>query len=246
MSLPLAGLIVFSKFGVMKRKLKAIIFDLDNTLLDFMKMKHAAVDSALDAMLEAGLSIDKATAREEIMAIYEAKGYEYQEVLDEYLMKLNGTINYKYLASGIVAYRRAKEASLMLYPRVSLTLVELVKKGMLLGVVSDAPSREAWMRLCYLNFHHMFDAVVTFDDTGKHKPAPEPFHKICNLLKIHADEALMVGDWPERDLEGAKQVGMATAFARYGSNSGAGASGADYDLEDIYQLIDIVEAHGQP
>ena len=101
----------------MKHDLKAIIFDLDNTLLDFMKMKHAAVDSALDAMLEAGLNIDKATARAAIMAIYEDKGYEYQEVLDDYLLQLNGSINYKFLASGIVAYRRAKEASLMLCPK---------------------------------------------------------------------------------------------------------------------------------
>ncbi|MFC1481498.1 HAD-IA family hydrolase [Candidatus Neomarinimicrobiota bacterium] len=227
----------------MKHNLKAIIFDLDNTLLDFMKMKHAAVDSALDAMLEAGLSIDKATAREEIMAIYEAKGYEYQEVLDEYLVKLNGSINYKYLASGIVAYRRAKEAALMLYPRVSLTLVELVKRGMLLGVVSDAPSREAWMRLCYLNFHHMFDAVVTFDDTGKHKPAPEPFHRICKLLEISPEEAIMVGDWPERDLIGAKEVGMATAFAQYGSDRSADEAVADFVLTDIYQLVDIVKEY---
>jgi putative hydrolase of the HAD superfamily len=231
---------------MMKRNLKAIIFDLDNTLLDFMKMKHAAVDSALDAMLEAGLTVDKAVAKAEIMAIYEAEGYEYQAVLDKYLTKLQGKLNYKLLAAGIVAYRRAKEASLMLYPRVSRTLVELVRQGMLLGVVSDAPSREAWMRLCYLNFHHMFDAVVTFDDTGKHKPAPEPFHRICKLLGIEPTQAIMVGDWPERDLIGAKQVGMATAFAQYGSDLSPDVAVADFVLTDIYQLVDIVKDFQNP
>lgn len=230
----------------MPKRFKAVIFDLDNTLLDFMKMKDAAVRSAVDAMVEAGLEVDKDLAVKAIWEIYNQKGYEFQEVFNDYLRQRLGSVDYKYLASGIVAYRRAKEASLVLYPRVNLTLLALAKGGLKLGVVSDAPSREAWMRLCYLNLHHMFDAVVTFDDTGRHKPAPEPFHKICNLLKIHADEALMVGDWPERDLEGAKQVGMTTAFARYGSNNTAGASNADYNLEDIYQLIDIVEAHGKP
>lgn len=230
----------------MPKPFKAVIFDLDNTLLDFMKMKDAAVRSAVDAMVEAGLEADKEPAVKAIWEIYNQKGYEFQEVFNDYLRQRLGSVDYKYLASGIVAYRRAKEASLVLYPRVNRTLLALAKRGLKLGVVSDAPSREAWMRLCYLNLHHMFDAVVTFDDTGKHKPAPEPFHKICNLLKIQAHEALMVGDWPERDLEGAKRVGMATAFARYGSNNLAGASRADYDLEDIYQLIDIVEAHGTP
>ena len=43
----------------------------------------------------------------------------------------------------------------------------LIKNGIKLGVVSDAPSREAWMRIYYLNLYHFFDVVVTFDDSKK-------------------------------------------------------------------------------
>ncbi len=39
--------------------IKAVIFDLDNTLLDFMKMKEVAVKSAIKGMIEAGLEIDE-------------------------------------------------------------------------------------------------------------------------------------------------------------------------------------------
>ena len=49
--------------------IKAVIFDLDNTLLDFMKMKSLAVDSAIQGMIEAGLSIDPNEAREKIYNI---------------------------------------------------------------------------------------------------------------------------------------------------------------------------------
>ena len=229
----------------MSNLIKAVIFDLDNTLLDFMKMKNAAIRSAVDAMAEAGLAVKKKEAVRAIKEIYDAKGYEYQEVFDDYLRGHSGQVNYKYLASAIVAYRRAKEASLILYPRVNVTLITLAKMGLKLGVVSDAPSREAWMRLCYLNLHHLFDAVVTFNDTGVHKPAPEPFERICNLLDIRPDEALMVGDWPEKDMVGARQVGMTTAFARYGDTLGVVESGADHDLSDIYQLVDIVRERNQ-
>ncbi len=221
--------------------MKAVIFDLDNTLLDFVKMKDAAIGSAVDAMIEAGLTVKKQDAVQAIKDIYNMKGYEYQEVFDDYLREHSGRVDYKLLASAIVAYRRAKEASLMLYPRVNVTLMTLAKMGLKLGVVSDAPSREAWMRLCYLNLHHLFDAVVTFDDTGTYKPAPEPFNKICNLLEVKPEEALMVGDWPEKDMVGARKVGMATAFARYGDTLGVKESGADYDLSDIYQLVEIVK-----
>ena len=229
----------------MKTYIKAVVFDLDNTLLDFMKMKEAAIRAGVDAMIEAGLAVEKETAVETIRQIYEYKGYEYQEVFDEYLQGTMGEIDYKYLASAIVGYRRAKEASLMLYPRANVTLMTLAKMGLKLGVVSDAPSREAWMRLCYLNLHHMFDAVVTFDATGVSKPAPEPFHTICERLSVQPAETLMVGDWPEKDMVGAKQVGMKTAFARYGDLLGVEDSGADHDLENIYQLVAIVREYNQ-
>ena len=39
--------------------IKGVIFDLDNTLLDFMKMKEVAVKSAIRGMIEAGLEIDE-------------------------------------------------------------------------------------------------------------------------------------------------------------------------------------------
>lgn len=224
--------------------LKGVIFDLDNTLLDFMRMKKVAVRAGVEAMVEAGLEVDPQQALVDVLAIYNREGFEYQEVFDDYLKEQTGAVNYKYLASGIVAYRRAKEASLVLYPRVNVTLMELAKRGLKLGVVSDAPSREAWLRLCYLNLHHMFDGVITFDDTGIHKPAPEPFKAICRLLGIAPGEALMVGDWPERDLVGAAQLGMKTAFARYGNAHGVETSGADYELDDIHQLLDIVETYG--
>jgi putative hydrolase of the HAD superfamily len=55
----------------------------------------------------------------------------------------------------------------------------------------------------------------------------------------------MVGDWPEKDMVGAKQVGMTTAFARYGDTLGVVESGADHDLSDIYQLVDIVRERNQ-
>ena len=43
--------------------IQAVIFDLDNTLLDFMNMKTKAVDAALLGMIEAGLQIDIEVAR---------------------------------------------------------------------------------------------------------------------------------------------------------------------------------------
>ncbi len=220
--------------------IRAIVFDLDNTLVDFMTMKRMAVEAAIDAMIDAGLPLDRDIAERDIFAIYAREGIEHQTVFDDLLAQHLGHVDYKILAAGVVAYRRAREAALVLYPHVSFTLVSLIKQGLRLAVVSDAPRREAWLRLCYLNLHHLFDVVVTFEDTGERKPSPAPFRLALERLGVEPGEAIMVGDWAERDMVGAIELGMRTAFARYGDEFGTIESGADFDLEDIHQLLDIV------
>jgi|TARA_B100000378_G_scaffold257659_1_gene236262 putative hydrolase of the HAD superfamily len=220
--------------------INAVIFDLDNTLLDFMKMKEIAVKAAITGMQEAGLEVDSEKAYERIIEMYIEQGWENQQIFDIYLTETIGHVDNKLLAAGIVSYRRAREANLQVYPNVNSTLSQLIKMNIKLAVVSDAPSREAWMRLYYLNLHHIFDFVLTFDDTRAHKPSPIPFKMALERLDCAAENTLMVGDWPERDVEGAKQLGMKTIFARYGDTFGTTDSGADWDVDDIHQIIDIV------
>ena len=220
--------------------IKAVIFDLDNTLLDFMKMKDYAVKAAIAGMIEAGLDIDADESYKTIIGIYEDEGWENQQVFNDFLNKTIGEVNNKYLAAGIVAYRRAREANLLLYPNVNHTLVELIKMSVKLAVVSDAPSREAWMRIYYLNLHHHFDVDLTYDDTNARKPSPIHFEMALSQLNIDPEEALMVGDWPERDVVGANKLGIRTIFARYGDSFGTVDSGADWDINDVYEIVSIV------
>ena len=223
--------------------IKGVVFDLDNTLLDFMKMKEFAVKAAIKGMIEAGLKVNEDESYIEINSIYEEFGWENQKVFDVFLEKSIGHVDNKFLAAGIVAYRRAREANLMAYPNVNKTLLALSKSGIKLGVVSDAPSREAWMRIYYLNLYHYFDVVITFDDSGERKPSPIPFQLALDGMGLRPEETIMIGDWPERDVVGAQQIGMKTAFARYGDTFGTVNSGADWDLNDIYQLVSIINEH---
>ena len=221
--------------------IKAIIFDLDNTLLDFIKMKQFSVKAAITAMNEAGLEVNEEKAYKDIFDLYVEKGWENQQVFDDYLNQTVGKVSNKILAAGIVSYRRAREATLLVYPNVNKTLIELIKMGIKLAVVSDAPSREAWMRLYYLNLHHVFEPVLTYDDTGVRKPSEKPFKMALDVLNVEPEEALMIGDWPDRDVVGAKQIGMKTIFARYGDTFGTIDSGADWDVNDIYEVVGIIK-----
>ncbi len=220
---------------------KAVIFDVDNTLVDFKKWKDAAVDAAVLAMIDAGLDLTPEATKKKIYEIYEAKGIEYQEVFNDFLQEVLGYIDYRILASGITAYRRAREGALVPYPHVHIALLRLFRMGLKLAVISDAPRLQVWMRLVSLNVDPFFDVVVTFDDTGKRKPAREPFEKALEMLNVTPQETVMVGDWAERDIVGAKELGMITIFARYGDTFGTQNSGANYEINDILEIVPLIE-----
>ncbi|MEA3306411.1 MAG: HAD-IA family hydrolase [Elusimicrobiota bacterium] len=225
--------------------IRAVILDIDNTLMDFMRMKRAAVDSAVDDMIDAGLNISKEEMVEKIFKIYWEEGIEDQNIFDKVLTKEFGEIDYKILAAGILGYKRAKEGHMTLYPHVKLTLTKLLKSGVKMGVVSDAPRLPVWLRIVALGLHHYIDHIVTFEDTGERKPSPKPFTKILELLETKPEEAIMIGDWAERDIKGAKNIGMLTAWAKYGNEFDTVKSGADYELDDIQDLLKIVENHNK-
>jgi putative hydrolase of the HAD superfamily len=221
--------------------IKAVIFDFDNTLMDFMRMKKAAVEAAVDSMIDAGLPLKKGEMIEKVYKVYTAEGIEDQTIFDKVLSKEYGKVDFKILAAGIIGYRRAKEGTLALYPHVQLTLTGLARMGLKMAVVSDAPRLPVWLRICGLGLQHYFDAVVTTDDTGFKKPHAKPFLTALEKLNVKPAEAIMIGDWAERDMVGAKKVGLVTVFARYGDTQNTQHSGADYEIDDILQLLDIVK-----
>lgn len=222
--------------------IKGVIFDLDNTLFDFITMKERAVDAAAWAMIDAGLGLTHEEVQRRIFGVYEIEGIEFQNVFDQMLREELGYVDYRILAAGIIAYRKVREAMLVPYPHTHATLLELTRMGLKLAVVSDAPSLQAWLRLEYLNLSDHFDEVVTFDDTGHWKPSPEPFQLALKRLGFKSEDCAMLGDWVDRDLAGAKQLGMQTVFARYGAElPGEGIQPhTDATIDDIRDLVPLI------
>ena len=223
----------------MIKMFKAVLFDLDNTLIDFMKMKRRCSEAAVSGMIEAGLPLKENIALKKLFEMYEEYGIEDQKIFDNFLKKEIGKIDYKILAAGVVAYRRVKEGQLSTYPGVRKTLIELKKKGLMLGIVSDAPSMQAWLRLTALDLVDFFDVVVTLK-SGKEKPHKMPFEKAISVLKVKPSEILFVGDNPKRDILGAKRAGMKTALAKYGQVFKTKEK-SDYTLNKVPDILKVIK-----
>ena len=221
-------------------KVKAIIFDLDNTLIDFTKMKKEATEAAIEAMIDAGLKIEKKKALRMINRLYEKYGIEYQKVFDKLLWKIVGKVDKKILAAGVVAYRKVKEGYVEPYPNVIPTLIELIRRGYKLGIISDAPAFQAWSRLAGMKLMHFFDFVIAFEETKRRKPNQLPFKLAVKKLKLKPNEIMMVGDDPRRDIAGAKKIGMVTVLAKYGQIFKARVK-PDFEINDISELLKILD-----
>ena len=173
--------------------IKAVMFDLDNTLIDFMRMKKGCCRAAVSAMKKAGLRIDRKKALKIMFDLYKEVGIEYKYIFQKFLRQ-TGKIDYRVLSAGIAAYRRAQIKYMKPYPAVKNTLKKLKKKGLRLAIVSDAPRLKAWTRLQELGISKYFDAVIAFGDTNQRKPSKLPFKKALQTLKVKPAETLMVGD----------------------------------------------------
>ena len=218
--------------------IKAILFDLDMTLIDFMSLKRVASARAAQAMVKEGLKMRVKDAERELFKFYLDWGIESNDAFTKFLKKHNAYSD-RAVAVAVNAYHKAKYEHLKPYKGVTKVLQKLKAKGLKLAVVTDAPRIKAYQRLDSMKILKFFDCVVGFEDTGRSKPSKLPFKKALQSLKVKPSEAMMVGDWPERDIKGAQKLGMKTCWAKYGWHTGKPAK-ADYEINRIEEVLNVV------
>lgn len=221
--------------------LKSVLFDLDNTLLDFLTFKKETAKAAAKAMIKQGLPATEIEVYGKIFSVYDEKGIEYQktfyEVVKQYNLELN--LAEKIQQAGIIAYQQKKYEVLRPYPMVKPTLRKLREKGLKLGIISDAPRNKAWQRLILTGLENEFDFVITYSDTQEHKPHPSSFTLALKKLGVLPDAVLFVGDNPSKDIKGARAVGMRTCLAKYGQHFKDDVK-ADYEIEKFEDLMTVI------
>lgn len=198
--------------------IKAIAFDLDNTLIDFGTFKKETAKAAAKAMVAHGLNADEQDVYAKIWNTYDSKGIEYQKTFSDVLLGygLEENVFERIQQAAITAYLKTKFEVLRPYHDVKWILMKLKAKGLILGIITDAPRNKAWQRLVITGLDSSFDLVITHDDTMATKPNPTPFNLFLKKTSLKSEDVLFVGDNPERDVKGAKAVGMKTALAEYG------------------------------
>lgn len=196
--------------------IKAIIFDLDNTIVDFIARKEGAINAAISALLDAGLQTTFEKAKNEIYKIYSGYNMEDPLIFQKFLKKYGKEDDVKLLAKALYAYRKANFSVNYVFPQAKKTLLELSKLGIKIGILTDAPKQKAWNRLVENGLEDFFSFVITIDDTKATKLTDVPFNFAKQHLGLKPEEVLLIGDSPERDIKQGKKAGFKTCFAAYG------------------------------
>ena len=234
--------------------IEAIVFDIDNTLVDFHTMKLACTQAGLDKMIERGMPITADEGKRIVPEVFRNYGWE-DQLLFRHVAEFAGVRQEveleRYSQIGKIAYRRKQREFLQPYEGVSPTLEELKKRKIALAILSDAPRYKVFDRLCDTDLEPYFEnnVVGAVDDSHK-KPHPSAFETVLSLIGRKTPEnVMMIGDHPVRDILGARNYGFVTAWAKYGYFAQQGENiesiqtRAHYVLERFNDILKKVEEH---
>lgn len=122
---------------------------------------------------------------------------------------------------------------------VAQLLSDVKKLGIRQAVVSAKRIKQYGIDMGRPGFDKYMEAAVLFDDTTKHKPDPEPLNECLRRLGLTAADTLYVGD-ARSDLLASRNAGMDFAYAKWGSHSPVEREECDYYLEHPRDLMEAL------
>jgi putative hydrolase of the HAD superfamily len=212
-----------------------ILFDMDNTLFDLVGAQIASCHTVATSL-----------GREDGDDLYayflrSVHGYEAHENILDYMKDRGISANGLYTNARHI-YEVEKLRHIIPYPGVIETLHRIQQQGLPMGIVTDAHSRDAVLRMEKSGLLSYFSGMVTYDMVKVKKPSPEPFLAALEMLKADPRKTLLIGDSPRRDIEPGRNLGIRTVYARYGDRFTDDRSivQADFIIDTIDELPGIL------
>jgi len=181
-------------------KTKALIFDLNGTMIDDMRYHAQAWYDLLNHDLDAGLSWDQVTA-------------EMYGKNDELLVRIFGDSHFTAEKMKELSFEKERRYQQAYTPHLSLIgglrelLEEAKNEGIPMAIGSAAIPFNIDFVLDTLHIRSYFMAIVSADDVRVSKPDPETFTRCAQLLHVPATDCIVFEDAP-KGVEAALHAGM--------------------------------------
>lgn len=216
----------------MTRRIKAVIFDLDGTLVNAYKAVTDSINYAFEHMGYPQLTLDE---------VIKNVGWGERELMTRFVKDDHVD---KTLSIFRQHHRFALKTGVKFLPGAKELIKWLRGQEFQLAIATNRPTRFTHIILKQLNHLEMFDYVLCADKVERAKPAPDMLEQILAKFAIKADEALYVGDMAI-DVEAGNNAQIRTVAVTTGSSSRAEIQAQDpFDIvSKILDLTEILEGH---
>ncbi len=211
--------------------MKAVLFDLGHTLIDYCDDWNVAERSALDSVFpiisnNSSMKIAQTTFDDYLLGLlHDAQKRKDTEMIEVPLgetlsicLNRYGCLEEDILNEVMEAFYHVLNDARRLVEGAPEMLSNLKDRGLDIGLVSDVawglPSDYPKGDMVYYGLDQYFDDMVFSTDVGLRKPGAKIFKVALNNLSVSASEAIFVGNSLHHDIKGAKGVGMMTVLKR--------------------------------
>jgi putative hydrolase of the HAD superfamily len=231
-------------------RLRAILFDIDDTLCATTEFAQRARHNAVQAMLAAGLDLPAAEVYDELEEVIREFSSNYEHHFDKLLLRfppektahLNRAL---VVAAGVTAYHDTKFREWKPFPGVRELFADLERAGLRLGVITHGLAVKQAEKLIRLELVPYLDpsAIFISDAIGISKPNPKLYQLALRRMDLAPAEVMYVGDHPAHDIAPPKSLGMITVWARAMAKHGLDDCEPDHVIETFADLRRLLTEH---
>ncbi|KYH38526.1 MAG: haloacid dehalogenase [Candidatus Hecatellales archaeon B24] len=218
----------------MLKKVKAVGFDLDGTLVNNLDQLLEAWKLALENM---GVKVKSE------MEILRHFGRRTTDIALEFTGSLNAALRLVEAKDGL--YDRLWPKHSRLFPGVTEVLAEVKRRGYLCGVASSNKRERIKRILTRFNIISYMDAVVGYDEVEKGKPHPDMLLELARRLRVQPSQMAYVGD-SFYDVEMARRAGgvsiLIPSGLPYEAQGGNLKAEPDYMVKSIKEILSLLPA----
>jgi putative hydrolase of the HAD superfamily len=232
--------------------LRAIFFDVDDTLYSTTAFAGKARRRAMEAMVAlGGLRVTADRLVEELGEVIAEFGPNYDSHYDRLLRRfapedLGGHSRGVLVAAGVAAYHNTKVREFEAFPGVVEGLRTLRERTpLVLGVVTEGLEVKQAEKIHRLGVYPFLDprAVFISDTIGISKPNPKLLQRACADVGVAPAESMYVGDNPASDIVPARRIGMHAVRMRSPGGKCAAMESpvpADHEVTDFAGLLGVL------
>lgn len=220
--------------------LNAVLFDLDNTLIN----RKQAFEQFTNRFVDKYIVIATAAERNKVVQYivkadrdgYRDKTELYRELLEHLHWKKATTLD-EWLAYWFSEFF---ECTVLMDGAVDV-IHFLRSKGLKLGLITNGSVHSQHAKIDRVGIRHHFDTIVVSGEVQVKKPDRKIFEIALDRLRVEPGTSLYVGDHPGNDIQGARDAGLTTVWLEGFREWDVQEIQPHYTIRELKELIKMFE-----